>query len=197
MKYITMLLASVMVLAAAAAAQDARPIRDDVGFCWNPAGMRTLVKYLEDRDQDRFASDGLTAAISPHDDYLYAGRIYYPLFKILRAKEVVVFGVTHGTVRKEISGLDGVLILDSFKSWPGPQKPIAVSGLREYLKERLDPGVFVVNDKAHEIEHSIEALLPFLQYFNPEVKITPIMVAPMPFARMDDVSTKLAAAIAA
>jgi len=197
MKYITALLASAVILAAAVAAQDVRPIRDDVGFCWSPTGMRTLVQYLETRDHDRFKGDGLVAAISPHDDYLYAGRVYYPLFKILRAKEVVVFGVTHGTVRKEISGLDGVLILDSFKSWPGPEKPIAVSGLREYLKERLDPGVFVVNNKAHEIEHSIEALLPFLQYFNPDIKITPIMVAPMPFARMDEVSTKLAAAIAA
>jgi MEMO1 family protein len=196
MKYITALLASVMVLAAAGSAQDVRPIRDDVGFCWSPAGMRTLVEYLEAGDHDRFKGDGLVAAISPHDDYLYAGRLYYPLFKILRAREVVIFGVTHGTVRKEISGLDGVLILDSFKSWPGPAKPIAVSELREYLKERLDPNVFITSNKAHELEHSIEALLPFLQYFNPEVKITPIMVAPMPLARMEEVSTKLAAVIA-
>jgi AmmeMemoRadiSam system protein B len=177
-------------------AQEARPIRDDVGFCWNPISMQKLVEYLESQEKESFRPEGLVAAISPHDDYLYAGRVYYPLFKILRAKEVVIFGVTHGTVRKEISNLENILILDEFKSWPGLKKPIAVSGLREYLKERLDKAVFITNNKANELEHSIEALLPFLQYFNPEVKITPIMVTPMPFTKMEEISTKLAEVIA-
>ncbi len=179
------------------AAQEVRPVKDDVGFCWNAASMKTLVDYLEAREKETFRTDGLVAAISPHDDYLYAGRIYYPLFKILRAKEVVIFGVTHGAVRKEIGDPQGILILDEFNLWPGPAKPIEVSGLREYLKARLDKGQFMVSNKAHELEHSIEALLPFLQYFNPDVKITPIMVAPMPYARMEEVSTNLAAVIAA
>jgi AmmeMemoRadiSam system protein B len=135
------------------------------------------------------------AAISPHDDYLYAGRVYYPLFKILKTKEVVIFGVTHSTVRKEISGLQSTLILDEFEYWPGLEKPTPVSRLRQRLIEGLDKTLFVKNNRAHKIEHSIEALLPFLQYFNPEIKITPIMVPPMPFARMEDVSAKLARVI--
>jgi AmmeMemoRadiSam system protein B len=177
-------------------AQETRPIRDDVGFCWNPESMQKLVNYLETQEKETPKAEGLVAAISPHDDYLYAGRVYYPLFKILRAKEVVIFGVTHGTVRKEIEGLENTLILDEFKFWPGLSKPVGVSGLREYLKEHLDRDVFISNNRAHEIEHSIEALVPFLQYFNPEVKITPIMVTPMPLAKMEEISTKLAEAIA-
>ncbi|MFZ2053698.1 MAG: AmmeMemoRadiSam system protein B [Candidatus Aminicenantales bacterium] len=186
---------AVVAIAAVLTAQETRPIRDDVGFCWNPASMQELVKYLESLEKESFDGDRLVAAISPHDDYLYAGRVYYPLFRILKSSEVVIFGVTHGTVRKEIGGLDGVLILDNFKSWPGLTNLVAVSGLREYVKERLDKTLYVTNNKAHEIEHSIEALLPFLQYFNPEVKITPIMVAPMPFARMEEISAKLAGVI--
>jgi AmmeMemoRadiSam system protein B len=178
------------------AAQDTRPVRDDVGFCWNPVSMQKLMDYLESQEKESFAAEGLVAAISPHDDYLYAGRVYYPLFKILRAKEVVIFGVTHGTVRNEISDLQNILILDNFAHWPGLKGPIAVSGLRQYLKNKLDKAVFITSDRAHEIEHSIEALLPFLQYFNPEVKITPVMVTPMPFARMEEVSSMLAETIA-
>jgi MEMO1 family protein len=196
MRILAALFASGLSIAAAVVAQETRPVRDDVGFCWNPASMRTLVAYLESGEKGRFPSEGLVAAISPHDDYLYAGRVYYPLFRILRAKEVVIFGVTHGTVRKEISGLENELILDEYKAWPGLTKPIPISGLREYLKARLDRSVFITNNKAHAIEHSIEALVPFLQYFNPDVKITPIMVAPMPFAKMDEISTKLAGVIA-
>ena len=193
-RFIRLFVAGMCILSLAA--QEKRPIRDDVGFCWNPSSMQKLVDYLESQEKQTFEAKGLVAAISPHDDYLYAGRIYYPLFKILRTKEVVIFGVTHGTVRNEITGLQNILILDEFEYWPGLKKPIPVSGLREYLMERLDRTVYVKNNRAHEIEHSIEALLPFLQYFNPEVKITPIMVSPMPFVRMEEVSTKLAKVIA-
>jgi MEMO1 family protein len=178
------------------AAQNVRPVKDDVGFCWNPASMKTLVEYLAAREKENFPAENLVAAVSPHDDYLYAGRLYYPLFKMLRAKEVVIFGVTHGAVRKEIKDPQSVLILDEFAAWPGVLKPIGVSPLREFIKGRLDPAAFLVSNRAHELEHSIEALLPFLQYFNPEVKITPIMVAPMPFEKMDEISGKLAAVIA-
>src|SRR4030042_2351827 len=88
-------------------AQEVRPVKDDVGFCWNAASMKALMEYLEVREKETFRTDGLAAALSPHDDYLYAGRIYYPLFKILRAKEVVILGVTHGTVRQEIGDPQG------------------------------------------------------------------------------------------
>ncbi len=177
------------------AAQDTRPVRDDVGFCWNPVSMQKLVDYLASQEKGSFKSAGLVAAISPHDDYLYAGKIYFPLFRILKAREAVIFGVTHAVVRKELNEPQNVLIFDEYKSWPGLRKPIAPSGLREYLKERLDPSLFITSNRAHELEHSIEALLPFLQYFNPDITITPIMVAPMPLARMEEISAKLAEAI--
>jgi len=188
---------AVMLTVVTLAAQEARPIRDDVGFCWNPASMKTLVDYLDRQERESFEPEGLVAAVAPHDDYLYAGRVDYPLFKILRAKEVVIFGVTHGTVRKEIGDPHEILILDDFKQWPGLGEPMTISGLREYIKERLDQSVYAVNDKAQTIEHSIEAEVPWLQYFNPGVKITPLMVTGMPLEKMDEVSTKLAAVIAA
>jgi AmmeMemoRadiSam system protein B len=186
---------TVGVVVAMLMAQETRPIRDDVGFCWNPISMQKLVDYLEIQEKESFKSEGLVAAISPHDDYLYAGRIYYPLFKILRAKEVVIFGVTHGVVREELNDPQNILILDEFEYWPGLKEPIAVSGLRDYIKERLDKALYITSNRAHELEHSIEALLPFLQYFNPEVKITPIMVSPMPFNKMGEISTELATVI--
>lgn len=184
------------ILAAPLAAQTTRPIRDDVGFCWDPGSMARLVRYLDSRDTDSFSGEGLVAAVSPHDDYLYAGRVYHPLFKALRAKEVVVFGVTHGAVRKEIGDPRGVLILEGYGAFPGLAKPVAISELRERVKARLDKDMFLVSDRAHELEHSIEALLPFLQYYNPDVKITPVMVAPMPFDRMEEIAAKLAAIVA-
>ena len=176
--------------------QSVRPIRDNVGFCWDAAQMKRMMTYLESHEVPLQVHDPLVAGISPHDDYLYAGRVYFPLYERLRTKEVVIFGVTHGGVRKEIGDPRRVLIFDEFPAWRGVRGPVAISPLREFLKQHLDPGDFIVSNKAHELEHSVEALIPFIQYYNPEVKITPIMVTAMPFDTMETIAERLASAIA-
>jgi AmmeMemoRadiSam system protein B len=172
--------------------QSIRPIRDNVGYTWQADKMDLFVKWLDDNtEQQNFNSDNLIAGISPHDDYLYAGKIYYPLFKLIHAKEVVIFGVTHGTVRKEINDTNNVLILDEFDKWKGPYKDVEISPLREIIKAKLKPEYFWVSNKTQTLEHSIEALLPFLQYYNKDIKITPIMVTKISFDRMDSLSSGL------
>ncbi len=173
-----------------------RPIRDNVGFCWDSIQMNRLINHLKTIDRARVATSHIVAAISPHDDYLYAARVYYPLYRVLRAKEVVIFGVTHGTVRPEIGDPHNIIILDNFEFWHGPDHNISISPLRELIKSGLDTACFIVSNKAHALEHSIEALLPFLQYYNPDIKITPIMVTQMSFGRMDTISDQLSTIIA-
>ena len=179
--------------------QEIRPVRDDVGFCWTAVEMDAVIKYLEnnsDYDGD-LQNKNLIAGISPHDDYLYAGRIYYPLFKNLRTKEVVIFGVTHGTVRKEMNDPKNVLILDDFDKWQGPYGNVSISPLRELIKKDLTQEYFTVSNKAQTIEHSIEALIPFLQYYNRDIKITPIMITAMTLERMKQISDELTGIITA
>jgi AmmeMemoRadiSam system protein B len=176
--------------------QELRPVRDDIGFCWQRPQMERLLALLAATEPAPPPISGVVVGISPHDDYLYAGPVYYPLFQGLRAKEAVIFGVTHGTVRKEIGDPQGVLILDEFPAWNGLSGPAAISPLRERLKQELAKDDFIVSNKAHSLEHSIEALVPFLQYGNPDVRITPIMVAPMPLARMQELAGRLAAVLA-
>lgn len=176
-------------------AQGTKPIRDNVGFCWDAREMERLVNYLRLTDKEPAAPANIVAAISPHDDYLYAARVYYPLYRVLRTKQVVIFGVTHSDVRRKIGDPQNILILDNFKNWPGLGHTVGVSPLREYIKAHLDSSDFIVNDTAHALEHSIEAVLPFLQVFNPKVKITPIMITQMSFDRMDSISDKLSEVI--
>ncbi len=174
-------------------AQDCRPVRDSVGFCWNADEMTTFMKYLESHaDSIAYPAGDLIAGISVHDDYLYAGRVYYPLYKMIHAKEVVIFGVTHGSVTKELGPLSNVVILDEYRKWRGPYNDVEISPLRAIIRKQLPPKYLLTSNKAHALEHSIEALIPFLQYYNRDVKITPIMVTRMPFEKMEDLSTRLA-----
>lgn len=176
--------------------QSVRPVRDDVGFCWSAAEMNSFMNFLSGEVNIEYGADKkLIGGISVHDDFLYAGRVYYPLFSRIRTKEVVVFGVTHGTVRKELNNPSDVLILDEHDEWIGPYGNVPVSPLREAIKSELDEKYIMVSNKAHQIEHSIEALIPFLQYFNPGVKITPVMIPQIAFDRMDLISEKLSGII--
>ncbi len=176
--------------------QEVRPVRDDIGFCWQRPQMQRLMDLLAAGDLSDYPTQDLVAGISPHDDYLYAGKVYYPLFKKLRTKEAVIFGVTHGTVRKEIGDPKGVLILDEFRTWSGLGEQAGISPLRDWLKSHLHKEDYIVSNQAHSLEHSIEALVPFLQFGNPGIQITPIMVTAMPFEKMEELSERLASVLA-
>ncbi|MDP2037315.1 MAG: AmmeMemoRadiSam system protein B [Ignavibacteria bacterium] len=191
-----LLLLMALLLPMLVKSQSVRPVRDSIGFCWNADEMNRFVKFLDSRAKpQKKIQQNMIAAISVHDDYLYAGDIYYPLYKQIRAKEVIIFGVTHGTVRKEMGSLQNVLILDEYDEWKGVYSNVKISPLRELIKAKLDKKNYIVSNKAHSIEHSIEALIPFLQYYNREVKITPIMITQMPLEKMNELSAKLAAII--
>lgn len=173
--------------------QTVREIRDSIGFCWQSSEMDSFVSWLEGNkisDKD-FEAKNLIGAISPHDDYLYAGRVYFPVYKLIAAKEIIIFGVTHGTVRKEINDPQNILILDEFDFWRGPYGNIKTSELRNYIKAKLQSGFFITNNYAHSLEHSIEALIPFLQHYNRDIMITPIMVTKMSLERMDLITAAL------
>lgn len=173
--------------------QTVREIRDSVGFCWQSSEMDSFVSWLEGNkisDKD-FEAKNLIGAISPHDDYLYAGRVYFPVYKLIAAKEIIIFGVTHGTVRKEINDPQNILILDNFDFWRGPYGNIKTSELRNYIQTKLHSDFFITNNYAHSLEHSIEALIPFVQHYNRDIVITPIMVTKMSFERMDSITTEL------
>ena len=104
----------------------------------------------------------------------------------------MIFGVTHGIVRKEINDPHNVLIFDEYDKWKGPYSDVEISQLREIIKQKLDKSFYMVSNKAQSLEHSIEGLIPFLQHYNRNVKITPIMVTAMSFERMDSLTSKLA-----
>ncbi|MGD8307131.1 MAG: AmmeMemoRadiSam system protein B [Ignavibacteria bacterium] len=172
--------------------QDIRPIRDDVGYCWKGEKFDLFINWLDENcPQEEFKKENLVAAISPHDDYLYAGKVYYPLYKLIEAKEIVIFGVTHGTVRKELNDPKNILILDEFDKWNGPYGNVEISPLREIIKQKLNKQDYIVSNLAQSIEHSIEGTIPFLQHYNRDIKITPVMVTGMPFEKMDSLSDEL------
>lgn len=180
-----------------------RPLVDKVGFAHTLSQVEAFLKRVEEQQGDlreaRSRAHNLDshtfwkAAICPHDDYSYVGYLYPLLLQSVRSKTVFIIAVAHKAASFNLSD---DLIFDDFDEWHGIRKPIPVSDMRKVLLDRIPDTSWEVHRPMQETEHSVEAMLPILQYFNPDIEIVPILVPPMAFDRMKIVTDGLAGAIA-
>lgn len=185
-----------------------RPLADTVGFAHTPAQidsvMRRILRTHEKKLRNVRHKAGVghetvfKAMISPHDDYSYVGYLYPLALQNIHAKTIIIFGVAHQA--KKLN-LENKLVFDSYTHWSGPYGPVKVSAIREEIMAALPLHMYVVNDSMQKIEHSVEAEIPFLQYynkktFNREMEIISILVPYMPFDTMQKFAKPLADAIA-
>jgi AmmeMemoRadiSam system protein B len=167
--------------------------KDTVGFVVTSEQAEDVIrKAIEDeaadlKEQDRKlemdATSGFLGGISPHDDHLYAARVYVHLTERITAPRVILIGVFH---KARLWDLENKLVFDDFNAWHGPWGPVDVDPLRGELLEELPQEVVVVDNSMHEMEHSLEAIVPFLQHKNRDVTIVPILA---PYMDWDQVST--------
>jgi MEMO1 family protein len=180
-----------------------RGLADTVGFAHTKTQMDAVMQRIEKQEGGRIAGTLNTKqvspvsawrmAIAPHDDYTYAGYMYPLVLQNIKAKTVIIFGVAHKAASLK---LEDQLIFDSFTHWRGPYGNIKVSPLREAIMARLPKGTYQVNDSMQSMEHSVEAELPFLQYYNKDVEFISILVPYMSFDKMNALAKPLAEAIA-
>ncbi|HNW98403.1 MAG TPA: AmmeMemoRadiSam system protein B [Bacteroidales bacterium] len=175
---------------------------DSVGFATKAWQMDSIVKRLHKQydlyydsvyQKNNLTNDiAFRFAISPHDDYTYAGFLYDVTFSHIKAKTVIIFGVAH---KAKKFGIERKLVFDSFDEWQEPYGNIAVSPLRQQLMNALPRNDYIVHDSLQIVEHSVEAFVPFLQYYNKNVEIISILVPYMPFADMQKYSDDMAKAL--
>ena len=133
-----------------------------------------------------------SVALCPHDDYAYAGWTYPVVLRNLRSEVVILVGVAHNAKKY---GIEDKIIFDKHFAWTGPYGPAKVSYIREMIMNQLPGSVYTESDSLHNEEHSLEAIIPCLQYFNERVQIVPILVPAMSFKTMDGIALSLALAI--
>ena len=137
---------------------------------------------------------GVLGVIGPHDDYVYAARVYRKVFPLVTAKTVVVVGVFHKYRRFEARDQ---LVFDPYRAWRSPDGEIPVSALRDELVAALPDGMAVKDAAAHDAEHSIEGIAYFLKHARPDVEIVPVIVPAASFGRLQEMASSLGGALAA
>lgn len=177
---------------------DRRGQQDAVGFAVTREQMDGIVRLAAagpaPEGFGRTLRGPVLGALCPHDDYVYAGRMYRVALAPVRVKTVVLLGVFH---KWRAFGIRDRLLFDTYRLWRSPDGDVPVSPLRKAVLERLSPGDFLEDGTAHDAEHSLEPIVFWLRHQNPEVEILPILVPTMDFDRMEALAGRLAAALSA
>ena len=127
------------------------------------------------------------AVISPHAGYVYSGSVAAEtMAKVEVPDTVVILGPNH-------HGRGAPLALGR-EDWQMPMGDVEVD--QELADQILQISEVITEDEdAQEYEHSLEVQVPFLQFFNPEVRIVPIVVSHVSYAVCQQAARDLARAI--
>lgn len=165
-----------------------RMLADTIGFAQYDWQMDSIISRIDAKDKVK--TDQLyKAVINPHDDYAYAAGLYHKTLSGIKAKTILLIGVAH---RARNFNLENRIIFGSFDNWKGPYGSIKISPLRNELAQNLKAENYIVHDSMMQLEHSLEAITPFLQKNNKEVEIIPVLIPYMTFTNMEAFSEDLA-----
>ena len=174
-----------------------RDMVDSVGFATKAWQMDSVMKRIERRKGsgpvEQRVNHPWKTAIAPHDDYSYAGPVYTRVLPNIEANTLILIGVAHQAAD---FGLKEHLIFEDFDYWDAPYGKIKTSGLREKILQHLPEDTYRIHRKMHQKEHSLEALLPFLQYYHKEkIEIIPLLVPYMKYSTMQEIAPAFAEAV--
>lgn len=107
------------------------------------------------------------AIIVPHAGYIYSGEVAGEVFAATEIPDkVILIGPNH-------HGFGPAAAVSGADSWATPLGSVPVAGkLRQLLLKSIS--TLEMDDSAHEYEHSLEVMLPFLQRRQHEFSIVPI-----------------------
>ncbi len=128
------------------------------------------------------------AVISPHAGYIYSGGVAGETFAAVEIpQDIVVMGPNH-------HGYGAPVAMMEKGAWSMPlgEVPINTSLARNLLAQTE---LIEADTLAHRFEHSLEVQVPFLQYFRPDMTLTPMVISHLSFKAFQIVGEALAGAI--
>lgn len=171
--------------------QKIRRMVDTIGFASKSSQMDEFMIRASESNRI-IKSENWKVCISPHDDYTYVGSLYPELLSGIQSSTIILLGVTH---KARLFNLENKIIFDSFKEWEMPYGNVKISNLREKIISKLPQNFYLIHDSIQSLEHSVEAIVPFLQYYNRNVEIISILIPYMTFDLINEISEILAAVL--
>ena len=133
----------------------------------SPSQLRAMIEQLVG---EKGAKADVIGLVSPHAGYIYSGPVAGAVISRIKFKDTfIIMGPNH-------TGRGKPLSIMTQGTWETPLGEVEIDS--ELGKQILATSSYLQEDEvAHQYEHSIEVQLPFLQYFKPDIKIVPIVLA--------------------
>ena len=159
--------------------------RAQVAGQFYPASSSALIRQVEQLVDQKEKKEDALGLVSPHAGYIYSGGVAGACFsKVELSKTVIILGPNHTGVGRPFS----IMVSGA---WQMPLGNVEIDAT--IAKKILAESKYLQDDiEAHKYEHSIEVQLPFLQFFAPEVKIVPIIVAGADFTTYNEIGEAIA-----
>ncbi|RKY21961.1 MAG: AmmeMemoRadiSam system protein B [Planctomycetota bacterium] len=144
--------------------------RPAVAGSFYPASERELSAMLERLCARAAPPEKAVGAIAPHAGYVFSGGLAGAVWsRVVVPRTVLLLGPNH-------TGMGAPFAVWDRGAWLTPLGAVEVDAA--LAEEILDTVPLLERDyRAHTAEHSIEVHLPFLQHFNPDVKIVPVCIS--------------------
>jgi MEMO1 family protein len=144
-----------------------------------------LVNDIKTYTNISLKKESVLGVISPHAGFIYSGKVAGSVYSSIKIPEtVILIGPNHTG-----EGPDASIMTKGF--WQSPFGSVEIDNKLAQTLAESEP-FFRKDTKAHIKEHSLETQLPFLQFFQKNLKIVPICLKRIGF----DQSTKIGQAIA-
>jgi AmmeMemoRadiSam system protein B/AmmeMemoRadiSam system protein A len=133
----------------------------------SPGELRALIESFVDKEARQEEVIGL---ISPHAGYIYSGAVAGATISRVKFKNTfIIIGPNH-------TGSGEPYSIMAEGKWKTPLGTVEIDSA--LAKKLLSESAYLREDNlAHCYEHSLEVQIPFLQYFKPDIKIVPIILA--------------------
>ena len=153
-----------------------------------PASLSQLKARIEGMVDEKAVKEEVIGLISPHAGYIYSGPVAGAVISRIKFKDTfIILGPNHTGIGKPCSIMTEGM-------WKTPLGEVEIDS--ELGKQILATSSYLQEDyAAHEFEHSIEVQLPFLQYFKPDIKLVPIILAYSSGAIYKEIGREIAKAV--
>ncbi len=147
--------------------------------------IREMIEMFVDETAEKEEVIGL---LMPHAGYPYSGSVAGATISRVRFKDTfIIMGPSHTGMGKPFSIMtEGV--------WGTPLGEVEIDS--ELARQIVAASKYLQEDtQAHQQEHAVEVQIPFLQYFKPDIKIVPIILAYAPAEIYKEIGKDISGAI--